>query len=286
MTNNGAEYFLNDSLPEEEMLAFKKIINNIYHRRGVDFRHYRPKCLRRRIVVGMYDAKVNSFVEYLHFLIKYPEGYDNLLDRITINVSEFFRNPETFNAVRHKVIPKIIKAKKEIKASSIRIWSSGCATGEEPYSLAILLTEIMAELKEDIKIRIYATDIDKEALNKAKVGIYKEKSLKELKVYQINSYFQKTEQGLFAINPEFKTMVRFMHQNMISDEPLQRMDLIFCRNVTIYFSKELQKLVYNNFYKSLAPKGYIVAGKTESLMHINEAYFERFDLQERIIRKK
>ncbi len=286
MTSIGAKGFLDDELPEEEMLAFKKIINNIYRRRGVDFRRYRPKCLRRRIVVGMHDVKVNSLVEYLQFLIKNPDEYDNLLDRITINVSEFFRNPETFNSVRRNVIPEIIRAKKEITASSIRIWSCGCATGEEPYSLAILLSEIMVELKENIKIRIYATDIDKEALNRARAGVYKEKSLKELKNYQVSSYFQKNEQGLYAINPEFKTMIKFMHHNMISDEPLQRMDLIFCRNVIIYFTKGLQKQVYDNFYKGLAPRGYLVAGKTESLMDINESYFERADLQERILRKK
>ncbi|MBU1086423.1 MAG: protein-glutamate O-methyltransferase CheR [Candidatus Omnitrophica bacterium] len=275
-----------DALPEAELLAFKKIINNIYRCRGVDFRQYRPKCLRRRIIVGMHDVRVNSFVEYLNFLIKNPEAYDSLLNRITINVTEFFRNQETFKAVRLKVIPEIIKAKKEIHASSIRVWSSGCATGEEPYSLAIMISEVLSELRENIKIRIYATDIDKEALKLAEAGIYKEKALKELKGRQVNAYFKKNEQGLYAINPEFKSMINFMHHNMISDEPLPRMDLIFCRNVIIYFSKELQKLVYDNFYKALVPQGYLVAGKTEILMAINESCFERFDLQERILRKK
>ncbi|MFH1063324.1 MAG: protein-glutamate O-methyltransferase CheR [Candidatus Omnitrophota bacterium] len=287
MSNIESKDFIHyDDLPKEELRAFNKIINNIYRLHGVDFRQYRSKCLRRRIVVGMHDARVNSFVDYLNFLIKHPDEYDSLLDRITINVSEFFRNPETFSAVRRNVIPSIIQAKKEINASSIRVWSSGCATGEEPYSLAILLSEVLAELKENLKIRIYATDIDKAALKRAEEGIYKEKALKELKNYQVNSYFQKNEQGLYAIKPEFKTMIKFMYHNMISDQPLQRMDLIFCRNVIIYFSKELQKLVYDNFYKALAPKGYLVAGKTESLMDINESYFERINLQERVLRKK
>jgi chemotaxis protein methyltransferase CheR len=287
MTNIESKDFINyDDLPEDELRAFNKIVNNIYHRRGVDFRQYRPKCLRRRIVVGMHDARVDSFVEYLDFLVKNPDGYDNLLDRITINVSEFFRNPETFIAVRRNVIPAIIQTKKEIGAASIRVWSSGCATGEEPYSLAILFSEVLEELKEKIKIRIYATDIDKAALNQAQAGIYKEKALKELKNYQISSYFQKNEQGLYAINSKFKEMIKFSYHNMISDEPLQRMDLIFCRNVIIYFNKELQKLVYDNFYKALVPRGYLVAGKTESLMDINETYFERFNLQERVLRKK
>ncbi|MBU1043719.1 MAG: protein-glutamate O-methyltransferase CheR [Candidatus Omnitrophica bacterium] len=286
MKNTGSSDFLEDDLPEAELLAFNKIIHNIYRRRGVDFRQYRTKCLRRRIVVGMHDSRVNSFEEYLDFLIKNPEGYDNLLDRITINVTEFFRNPETFNAVRRKIIPEIVKAKKEINASSIRVWSSGCATGEEPYSLAIMISEVLSELKENFKIRIYATDIDKAALKQAEAGVYKEKALKELKGHQISAYFQKNEQGLYAINPNLKTMINFRHHNMSSDEPLQRIDLIFCRNVIIYFTKELQKQVYANFYKALAPLGYLVAGKTESLMDINESHFAIFDLQERILKKK
>lgn len=287
MSNIESRDFIHfDDLPEEELLAFNKIINNIYRRRGVDFRQYRPKCLRRRIVVGMHDARVNCFVDYLNFLIKNPEGYDNLLDRITINVSEFFRNPETFSAVRRQVIPEIIKAKKEIGGPFIRVWSSGCATGEEPYSLAIMFSEVLAELKDDIKVKIFATDIDKDALNRAKDGIYKENAFKELRTHQIAAYFEKNEQGLYAVKPEFKEMIKFMQHNMISDAPLQRMDLIFCRNVIIYFSKELQKLVYDNFYKALLPKGYLVAGKTESLMDINESYFERINLQERVLRKK
>ncbi len=234
----------------------------------------------------MHDAQVDCFVDYLNFLINNPDEYDSLLDRITINVSEFFRNPETFSVVRRKVIPAIIESKKSIKAASIRIWSSGCATGEEPYSLAIMFKEVLAESNEDFKIRIFATDIDREAIKKAKQGVYKEKALKALKAHQLSSYFQKTEDGLYAINSEFKDMVKFMHHNMSSDDPLQRVDLIFCRNVIIYFSKELQKCVYDNFYKALAPLGYLVAGKTESLMDINESYFERVNLQERILRKK
>jgi chemotaxis protein methyltransferase CheR len=275
-----------EDLPEEEVVAFNKILRNIYRRRGVDFRQYRPKCLRRRVVVGMHDAKVDNFADYFLYLNKNPDEYDNLLDRITINVSEFFRNPETFKAVKKTVIPEIVNYKKTANSPSIRIWSSGCATGEEPYSLAILLKETLEELKEKLKIRIFATDIDQEALRRAQEGVYKEKALKELHHRQVKEYFNQTKEGLYQINDELKTMIRFEHHNMISDSPLQRMDLIFCRNVIIYFSKELQKKVYDNFHEALAPNGFLVAGKTESLMDINETYFQRVNLQERILRKK
>ena len=227
-----------EDLPEPEVNAFNKIIRNIYERRGIDFRQYRPKCLRRRIVVGMHGAKVNSFTEFSRFLDENPDYYDNLLDKITINVSEFFRNPETFAVVKKDIIPEIISAKKSMSRPVIRIWSAGCAIGEEPYSLAIILKELLDKLPGPVKASIYATDIDPEALKKAGQGMYKEKALRELSHEQIRKYFTRDDNDFYHINAEVKSMVKFLRHNMISDPPLKKIDLIFCRNVIIYFSKE------------------------------------------------
>ena len=275
-----------DDLSPEELRAFNRILDNIYNQRGLDFRQYRPKCLRRRIIVGMHDANVDSFCAYLSFLNKNPQHYDTLLNRITINVSEFFRNPETFKAIREKVIPAII-AHKENRHSYIRIWSAGCATGEEPYSLAILFKKTLQDLKQNIKISIIATDIDKEALKKAKAGCFAAKALKGLTEQQIAEYFDKdNDKGKYFIKPQIRAIVKFVNHNMISDPPISSVDLILCRNVTIYFSKELQTKVYSNFHSALVSIGFIVAGKTESLIDIMEEFFTTVDTNERILQKR
>lgn len=274
-----------EDLSPKELRAFNVILNNIYHKRGIDFRQYRPKCLRRRVIVGMNDANLESFCAYLDFLNKNPQQYDRLLNRITINVSEFFRNPEAFKAIRKKIIPAIAQRKENIANYNIRIWSAGCATGEEPYSLAILLKETLKELGHNIKITIIATDIDKEALRKAKIGSYGENVLKKFTPRQIAAYFDKNDDK-YCIKNQIKVMVKFMNHNMISDEPPPAIDLILCRNVIIYFSKELQNKVYANFYDALVPLGFLVAGKTESLMDIKEEFFTKVDLSERILQKR
>jgi len=283
---NYKDFIKFDDLSKEETIAFNTILRNLYRKRGVDFRQYRPNCLRRRIIVGMHDANVNSFFEYLAFLNNNPGKYDDLVDRITINVSEFFRNPGTFNVVLERVIPAIVKAKQKTGSRKIRIWSSGCATGEEPYSLAILMKEALSGMGIDMGISIFATDIDRDALEKAGQAHFNRKTLKLLKGYAINGYFDKQGKDKLSVKPEIKNIVKFMHHNMISDEPLIRIDLIFCRNVIIYFNRELQRKVYDNFYRSLVPGGFLVAGKTESVMDIEENQFEIFDLNERILRKK
>lgn len=275
-----------DDLSKEETIAFNTILRNLYRKRGVDFRQYRPNCLRRRVIVGMQDANVKSFLDYLGFLNKNPDKYNDLVDRITINVSEFFRNPDTFDLVCEKVIPEIVQAKQKSGSRKIRIWSAGCATGEEPYSLAILLKETLAGMKIEMDINIFATDIDRDALERAGEGHFYKKNLATLKGYPINVYFEKKGKDQFSIRSEIKKMIKFMHHNMISDEPIPRIDLIFCRNVIIYFNRELQRKVYDNFYHALVPGGFLVAGKTESVMDIKETQFEVFNLNERILRKK
>lgn len=273
-------------LSEQELFALNQILNNLYRYRGADFRKYSPKCLRRRVSVGMHDAKCKSFIEYLEFLRDNPGGYDVLLGKITINVSEFFRNPTTFKVVRDKVIPEIIKQKQQKNTRYIRVWSAGCATGEEPYSLAIIFKEIVEKISTPFKVAIYASDIDKEVLTKAEEGVYRKHALKELNSYQLSRYFEKIDEEAYRIKPELKSHVKFLNHNMISDPPLSRIDLVFCRNVIIYFNKTLQETVYKNLSQALVPGGYLVGGKSESLLGIEKELFERVDIKERILKKK
>lgn len=275
-----------DDLSPAELAAFNTILNNLLQLRGIDFRQYRPKSLRRRVTVGMRDVNLESFADYLNFLRKNPQEYDNLLDRITVNVSEFFRNPETFSAVKKILIPELAQRKMKTNNRIIRIWSAGCATGEEPYSLAILFKEFLESSRLDLKVNIYATDIDTGSLEKAQKGCYSLKALKELSNFQRGKYFEKTSEDVYVVKPELKEPVKFMRHNMISDEPLMRIDMLFCRNVFIYFSQELQSQVYEKFAKALVAGGYFVAGKTEMMLDAGADFFERVDMSERIYRKK
>jgi len=275
-----------EDLTSQELMAFYRILNDLYRRRGVDFRQYRPNCLWRRMSAAMHEARAKDLFEYFIMLKYNPEAYDTLLYKITINVSEFFRNLETFEAIRKRIIPVLIDRKKKIGSHTVRIWSAGCATGEEPYSLAIMLKEMFVGKLIDFTTTVYATDIDDLAREKAVVGRYQYKSLKGLTLKQIEENFIKESPESYMIKPELKSKIKFQHHNMIEDTPFNRIDLILCRNVIIYFSKSLQKRVYKNFHASLIREGFLVAGKVEGLTGIADELFERVDLTERIFIKR
>ena len=277
---------LND-LSKEELGAFQDILELLYQKTGTDFPLYRDKCMPRRVMVKMHEHKFNKFSEYLNYLKVNPKEIARLLSVITINVSEFFRNPETFAAVKNKVLLELIKIKKTTNSRTIRIWSAGCATGEEPYSIAILLKEVLdASEKGYFTPIIYATDIDEEARVQAELGVYQLSALKELSPGQLDKCFTMVDDNFYQVNKEFRSMIKFSRHNMITDDPLRNIDLIFCRNVLIYFNKELQRKVYKNFYEALANERYIVAGKVETMIGVAEDLFDRVDLAERILKKK
>jgi len=284
--NQDSSFKAFEDLTPQELMAFYRILNDLYRRRGVDFRQYRPNCLWRRMSAAMHEVNAKDLFEYFTMLKHNPEAYDTLLYKITINVSEFFRNSETFEAIRKRIIPVLIDRKQKIGSRGIRIWSAGCATGEEPYSLAIMLKEIFVGKLIDFTATIYATDIDDVAREKAAIGRYQHKSLKGLTPKQIEDNFIQESPDSYVIKPELKSKITFQRHNMIEDAPLTRIDLILCRNVIIYFSKSLQKRVYKNFHTSLIREGFLVAGKVEGLTGIADELFERVDLTERIFIKR
>ena len=202
---------MDNDVSEEELEAFQGILESLYKQTGTDFRQYRDKCMRRRVMVKIHEHKLSKFSQYLKYLRGHPEEYACLLEVITINVSEFFRNPETFDAVKKKVFPEIIKRKKAANSRVIRIWSAGCATGEEPYSIAIMVQEILdrPENKGYFTPIIFATDIDNDAMDRACAGVYQHLALKELSAVQLSSCFTKVDDNLFQVNQEFRNMIKF-----------------------------------------------------------------------------
>jgi len=260
------------------------LLDKIQRNKGADFSLYRTGTLKRRIDSRLKTAGCKDYSDYISYLNKNPEEYDNLISAITINVTEFFRNPETFDVLEKKVIPEIVRVKRGQGKKIIRAWSAGTSNGEEAYSLAILFLEALKEEISDFDIIVYGTDIDPDCIKKASAGIYTAASIKEVHKERLKDYFNKREEN-YEVDDSIKRLTRFIAHNLVSDEFLKHLDLILCRNVVIYFTKPLQEMVYSNFARALNKNGCLVLGKVESLWGFAQKYFAAFDNRERIYRK-
>ncbi len=218
---------------------------------------------------------LNEFSEYYDYLINNPDEFKKLLETITINLSYFFRNCETFDYLRTEIIPQFMKNENVI------LWSAGCAQGEEAYSLAI----IAAEAGVIDKTKIYATDIDDQALKKGEEGIYPSFVFQYTPPEYIDRYFKKIN-GYYQIADNLKSSVKFVHLDLFDDFPYGLCDMIMCRNVLIYMSRSAQSELLRIFYKNLKPNGYLVIGKVELLLGLPEAkFFNIINRSERVYQK-
>jgi chemotaxis protein methyltransferase CheR len=263
---------------------FEYLVRKIFKDRGFDCRQYRESYLKRRFGVRMRAWKVSTFNEYANVLDNHPEEYIKLFDDITINVTQFFRDISVYKVFDSVVIPSLLAEKKKSQNNIIRVWSCGCSSGEEPYSISICLMDRLKSNLDKYTISIFGTDIDDFSLNKARAGIYGPAALENAVPDVVSKYFI-PETGKFRVKDEIRSMVKFIKHDFIREEPLKNLDIVFCRNVMIYLTKEMQTRMLVNFYKSLNPKGFLVLGKVESLMSVNEGLFERFNVTERIFQK-
>lgn len=263
---------------------FHSLLEKIHEEHGVDLTEYRPKCLGRRIYTRLQATSSGSIAEYIRYLDENPSEYKNLMDAVTINVTEFFRNPEVFHAIEKIVLPELIARKRAEGKTILRIWSAGCASGEETYSFAILLCEYLKEQTNDFRINIYGTDIDKKVLAYAIEGKYPSAALKEVPLHIIQKYFSADGEN-YVIADKVRLITKFMHHDLVKDKPIEHVDLILCRNVVIYFSRDLTHKIYAAFYQSLHTKGYLILGKVEALWGEVTRYFKAVDNRERIYQK-
>lgn len=261
------------------------IIDFLKKARGYDYSGHHPTMLMRRMGVRMGETNSPDIGSYEKFLHNNPEEIDNLIDALTITVSNFFRNPFTFEFIEKQIIPSIIFSKTKLNEHSLRIWSAGCATGEEPYSMAILLREYLTHESVNFALSIFATDLDKKNLIQAKKGIFDAASMQEVKLKILNKYF-KLESDLYKLQPAIKQMVNFSQYNLLNEENYAppesvfgNFDIILCRNVLIYYQAHYQEKIFNKLYRSLSPGGYLVLGEAETL---SERYRSKFDEINRI----
>jgi chemotaxis methyl-accepting protein methylase len=263
---------------------FHALLEKIHAEHGVDLTQYREKCLGRRIYSRLRATGVKSIEEYMHYLDQNPEEYHQLMDAVTINVTQFFRNAEVFEAIRKKVFPELIERKRKEGKKIIRLWSAGCASGEEPYTLGILLYEYLGDQINDFNIKIYGTDIDKKILAAAVEGRYEAAALTEVPPRLIQKYFY-FDRGKYVISDKMRLVTKFLHHDLVKSDPINHVDLILCRNVVIYFSRELTHKVYASFYQSLNANGYLILGKVEALWGEVTRYFKAVDNRERIYQR-
>lgn len=263
--------------------GFLAIRKRMLKERGLDLSQYKDNCLKRRIDVRLRAVGAQTYMDYMAVLERDPSEYDRLLDDLTINVTQFFRDTKTFKVIKDVVIRKIISAKQKQNRKIIRVWSAGCATGEEPYSIGILFNEILGIKINCFFISIYATDIDVNSLKKARAAEYDNDSVSEVEENILRRYF--LYDGKYKLKEEITKMIKFKHHNLIADEPFTHMDIILCRNALIYFSRELQQKLFREFYEGLNKGGYLILGKTESLTGEPARMFQPINIEERIYQK-
>jgi len=241
--------------------GFKK---EIYKMTGINLTLYKEKQMKRRIDALIEKNKFADYNTYVNAIKLDKQLYNEFINYLTINVSEFYRNPEQWKVLETEIIPMLLKNNKTLK-----IWSSACSTGDEPYTLAMVLSKFMPLTS----IKIVATDIDKEAINKAKTGIYGYKSVESLPKEFLNNFFS-VEEGMYKISDEIKKCIDFKQLNLLADAYPSENDLIVCRNVLIYFTEEAKNFIYERFNKSLKFGGVLFVGSTEQIIMSNKYGFK------------
>ncbi|MEE8168456.1 MAG: protein-glutamate O-methyltransferase CheR [Candidatus Hydrothermarchaeales archaeon] len=263
---------------------FEKLKKKVTKDINFQSQYYGEKHLKRRFMVRMRALNIETFRDYFKQLERDPEEYNYLIKILTVNVTEWFRDADVFEAFQKQVLPDIISRKKMERNRTIRIWSAGCSDGKEPYSIAMLLHEVLGERINDFYIVLYASDIDEEMLEKSKAGWYPPNEMKGLKDEYRRVYFTKEGDG-YRVKPELKRLVKFEKLDLTTDRKHLGIDVLFCRNVVIYFTKELKQRLYMDFYNILKYGGYLIMGKTESLMGEARPMFTVVDNRERIYQK-
>jgi chemotaxis protein methyltransferase CheR len=266
---------------DKDFITLKK---QIFRCTSLDLGQYKDTYLQRRIGVRMRCCGSKEYSDYSNFLDSHPTEYDQLLDDLTINVTQFFRDPIVFKAMEEEVLPLLIYDKIKEGKNDITIWSAGCSSGEEPYSIAIMLRELLGEELNNFNVNIIGSDIDDASLEAASVGKYLPRQVTNIKKEYLDRYFT-LEGEMYQISQDIMDMVDLRKIDLIASKPPARFDCIFCRNVVIYFTREMQEHLYMKFFGSLNQGGYFVMGNTETLVGEAAHLLTTFKSRERIYQK-
>ena len=260
----------------------KKILLFVKSAAGVDFTHYKKTTIRRRIIRRMLLYKLDTLTAYIAYLKKHTTEAGILYSDLLINVTSFFRNPQAMDHIKKQVLPRIIQGKSA--ADSVRIWVAGCSTGQEAYSLAIMMLEILGDKAASTPVQIFATDLSDSAIAKARLGLFTKSELTDISPARLERFFTKTDDN-YRVNKMVRDLCVFAPHNLLSDPPFSRMDLISCRNLLIYLDDELQKKVFATFHYALKPEGYLFLGKSESVGS-SPTYFAQIEKSQKVFMRK
>ena len=262
------------------------LLNEIIRERKIDFSQYHEALIKRRISVRMHAKKCQSYNEYLDVLKRDPDEMEELLNVLTINVTHFFRDPRVFEAIQKKILPEIFCQGTIAKKKIVRAWSCASSGGQEATSLLILMSEYLKGDLAKSHVHIYGTDVDKGSVQKARAGDYEDHEFKDMPEDLKKKYFVELENRHFCRKKELNKFLFFRQSDVIQDTPIHHVDLILCRNVFIYFERELQRLCLEKFHHALKPGGFLVLGLTEGILGLPDKRFEVFDRENRIYRKE
>ena len=263
-----------------DVAAFEQVLEHLQQTRGFDFTAYKRTTVMRRMTRRMQMVDVASFDEYLDYLQVHQEEFAALFNAILINVTSFFRDEEVWALLKDRVLPELLDAAPRDRP--VRIWSAGCASGQEPYSLAMLLAEQLGMDAFRERVKIYATDADDEALTQARTGAYAPRQVGEVPPALLEKYFDHAGSQC-VVNRELRRSVIFGRHDLLLDAPISRVDLLLCRNTLMYFQAEAQARILARFYFALNPGGLVMLGRAEMLFS-HSAMFAPLDLKRRLFR--
>lgn len=269
-------------MPGAKEDPYRKILMLLRNKTGVDFSLYKPSTIRRRIGRRMVLRKLKSLNAYFNQLKKDVKEIEALYQDMLISVTGFFRNPDAFEVLKKKVFPKLLKDRSPDDA--VRVWVLGCSTGQEAYSMAMSFLECAAKADSYVRLQVFATDLNEISLDKARAGLYTKTLVADLSPERLRRFFVE-EDGGYRISKPIREMCVFAKQNVLTDPPFSRMDLITCRNLLIYLEPRSHKKILPAFHYSLKPKGYLFLGASETV-GTNTDLFDPIDKKQRLYVKK
>ena len=259
---------------------FEALLRHVKEQRGFDFTGYKRASLARRVQRRMEAVGLHAYDEYLDYLILHPDEFTQLFNTILINVTAFFRDPDAWTYLQDELLPQILRRR---EGQPIRVWSAGCASGEEAYTLAMVLAELLGAEEFRERVKIYATDVDEEALAQARQATYTERELESVPPELREKYFEPSG-SRFVFRKELRRSVIFGRNDLVQDAPISHVDVLACRNTLMYFNAETQGQILNRMHFALRADGVLFLGKAEMLLS-HSAYFRPVELKRRFFKK-